>query len=127
MPRVPPLGFGRSVTTSLMSDAELHRLQLQLFGPRELEEADDHLVEPPDLVGDDVHVLRQIDGGRGPGAGARATGAGSRTAAELLLQQLEVDRHRVERVLHLVRDAGHQPAERGQLARVVQRRCTWLR
>ena len=41
---------------------------------------------------------------------------------ELLLEQLEVDGHRVERVLDLVRDAGHQPSERGELARVVQRR-----
>ena len=33
-----------------MSDGELHRLQLQLVGPRELQEADDDLVEPPDLA-----------------------------------------------------------------------------
>ena len=29
--------------------------------------------------------------------------------------------HRIQRVLHLVRHAGHQAAERGQLARIVQR------
>ena len=36
---------------------------------------------------------------------------------ELLLQQLEVNRHRVERVLHLVRDAGGEPADHGNAAR----------
>ena len=32
--------------TSLMSDDELHRLQLQLVRPRELQEPDHHLIEP---------------------------------------------------------------------------------
>ena len=41
---------------------------------------------------------------------------------ELLPQQLEVNHHRVQRILHLVRDAGRQPSERGQLARVANRR-----
>ena len=38
---------------------------------------------------------------------------------EFLLQQLEVDRHRIEGVLHLVRDAGREPAERGDAPREV--------
>ena len=41
---------------------------------------------------------------------------------DLRPQQLEVNHHRVQRVLHLVRDAGGQPAERDQLARVGERR-----
>ena len=41
---------------------------------------------------------------------------------QLLLQQLEVDGHRVQRVLHLVRDARRQPAERDELARVAAQR-----
>ena len=35
---------------------------------------------------------------------------GAGAGRELLLQQLEVNRHRVERVLHFVRDAGRQAA-----------------
>ena len=53
---------------------------------------------------------------------ASGTAIGSRHGRELLLEQLEVNRHRVQRILHFVRDARHQPTERGQLARVVQRR-----
>ena len=102
---------------------ELHRLQLQLVGPRELQEAVDDLVEAPDLARDDVRracVRSSVAPDRQPVP--PGTVIGSRTAAELLLQQLEVNRHRVQRVLHFVRHAGHQPAERGELARVVQRR-----
>ena len=56
---------------------------------------------------------------------AAATGSGCerrRRAADLRPQQLEVNHHRVERVLHLVRDAGRQPAERHELARIGERR-----
>ena len=80
-------------------------------------------------LADDVDVLRDIGAGGmpSPAAGARPVrrrdaAARDRLPRQLLLQQLEVNRHRVERVLHLVRDARHQPAERGELARVVQRR-----
>ena len=41
---------------------------------------------------------------------------------QLHLEQLEVDHRRVERVLDLVRDARREPAERGELARVAERR-----
>ena len=52
-------------------------------------------------------------------AGARRRQAGHRRPRrELLPQQLEVNHHRVQRVLHLVRDARREAAERGQLARV---------
>ena len=36
---------------------------------------------------------------------------------QLLLQQLEMNGHRVERILHLVRDAGGQPADHRDAAR----------
>ena len=74
-------------------------------------------------LADDVDVLRDVDGvpAARPWPRRPATQP-PRGCRQLLLQQLEMNGHRVERVLHLVRDAGHQPAERGQLARVVQRR-----
>ena len=81
---------------------------------------------------DDLHVLeraRHLGRGSvlagGARAGARRRGAGADRAGQreqLLLQQLEVDRHRVQRVLHLVRDARRQPPERHQLPRVVEHR-----
>ena len=40
--------------------------------------------------------------------------------AQLLLQQLEVNRHRVERVLHLVRDARGETSQRGHAPRQLQ-------
>ena len=43
-------------------------------------------------------------------------------ARDRLLHQLEVDGHRVQRVLDLVRDAGRQAAERRELVRVPERR-----
>ena len=67
-----------------------------------------------------LHVLAQIE--RLRAARRRRHGDRLGTAAELLLEELEVNRHRVERILHLVGDAGHQPPERRELARVVQRR-----
>ena len=82
---------------------ERDRLQLQVLGPRELQEALHDLVEPPHLRGDDRDVLERA--GR---------------VGELHLQQLEVDHRRVERILDLVRDAGRQPAERRELARVAR-------
>ena len=41
---------------------------------------------------------------------------------ELLPQQLEVNHHRVQRILHLAGDAGRQPSERRELPRIAQRR-----
>ena len=82
------------------------RLQLQILGADEPQESLHDFVEPADLRRDDREVLhreRQIGG------------------AELLLEQLEVDDRRVQRVLHFVRDAGRQPAERGELLRVAER------
>ena len=69
------------------------------------QEALHDLVEPAHLRRDDREVL--LRGG---------------LVGELHLQQLEVDHRRVERVLDLVRDAGREPAERGELARVAERR-----
>ena len=69
---------GRTIgTTSSSSGRERDRLQLQILGPRELQEPLDHFVEPPDLAGDDVDVLERlgaIDRRRGvaPTAAARA-------------------------------------------------------
>ena len=121
---------------SSSSVAHAHRLQPQVLGPRELEEALHHLVEPADLALDDFDVLERALGGRrqrrlagasdSPRPPAAATGLRLRrapaAAADLRPQQLEVDHHRVERILHLVRDAGGQPAERHQLARIGDRR-----
>ena len=42
--------------------------------------------------------------------------------ADLVLHELEVDDHRVQRVLDLVGDAGRQAAERRELVRVPERR-----
>ena len=105
---------------------ELDRLQLQLVGPRELQEAVD---APRRAAGSRCAMMSTclVTSGGARGRDPRrvrpapATGA-TQLTRELLLQQLEVNRHRVERVLHLVRDAGHQPPERRELARVVQRR-----
>ena len=55
-------------------------------------------------------------------AGARHPRRGLGPRRQLALQQLEVNRHRIQRVLHLVGDAGGEPAERRELARVPDRR-----
>ncbi len=44
----------------------------------------------------------------------------ARQRRQLLLQQLEVNRHRVQRVLHLVRHAGREAPQGHQLARVIE-------
>ena len=46
--------------TSSNSGRQHDRLQLQIFGPRELQEALHHLVEPSDLAGDDIDVLNRL-------------------------------------------------------------------
>ena len=73
--------------------------------------------------------LRRADAASPAMAPRRCTGAGARERRhvrrahqELLSQQLEVNHHRVQRVLDLVRDAGRQPSERRELARVPHRR-----
>ena len=63
----------------------------------------------------------------GPFSPVALYGALERGARELLSQQLEVDHHRVERILDLVRDAGREPAECGQLARYRSVDCTSAR
>ena len=60
-----------------------------------------------------------IGGALAPRTGGHGEGG---APSELLSQQLEMDGHRVERVLDLMRDAGQQPVERRQLARVTQHR-----
>ena len=47
--------------------------------------------------------------------------SGRSRRAELLLEQFEMNHRGIQRVLHLVRDAGRQPAERRQLLRVADR------
>ena len=76
------------------------RAELRFVGPHELQEALDALVEPADFLLDDLDVLRR----RLP-------------RRQLLLQQLEMNGHRIQRVLHLVRDAGGQPADHRNAAR----------
>ena len=44
-----------------MTFAETNRLELELFGPRELEEPGDDLVEPFDFARNDVHVLGEVE------------------------------------------------------------------
>ena len=41
---------------------DAHRLEPQVFGPRELQEPLHHLVEPPDFALDDLDVLQRIVG-----------------------------------------------------------------
>ena len=48
--------------SSSTSGANRHRLQLQIFGPRELQEALHDFVEPPDLRRDDRDVLQRRRG-----------------------------------------------------------------
>ena len=63
---------GRTIgTTSSSSAAERDRLQLEILGPRELQEPLHDLVEPADLVGDDVDVLERRRRSTGDGAAAR--------------------------------------------------------
>jgi hypothetical protein len=49
------------------------RLQLEILGARELQEPLQHLIEPPDLVGDDVDMFQ----GRGRRLGGNSRDAGS--------------------------------------------------
>ena len=103
------------------------RLELQIFGPREFQKPLHHLVQTTDGALDHFDVLERALDSRiwrvfrrcesEPDAGGhwlrrRRQGA----TPDLGAQQLEVNHHRVERVLHLVRDAGGQPPERNQLA-----------
>ena len=77
-----------------------HGAELRFVGAHEFQEALDALVKAANLLLDDLDVLR----GRLP-------------RRQLLLQQLEMNRHRIERVLHLVRDAGGEPADHRDAAR----------
>ena len=82
--------------------------------------------EALDLLADDIDVPRRIGTGRLEigGERSRAGPRGHRLQGprQLAFQQLQMDRHRIEGVLHLVRDARHQAAERRELAGVVERR-----
>ena len=71
--------FASGSTTGRISSnsaAHPHRLQPQIFGPRELQEALHHLVEPPDLALDDLDVLE-----RALGRGAASPAPRSRARA----------------------------------------------
>src|SRR5581483_7930275 len=70
----------------------------------ESQEPLDDPVQPVDLARDDVQVLRDRTRRRAP-AGLREAGA----------EELEVDAHGVEGVLHLVCDPGREAPESGQL------------
>ena len=107
-----------------------HGLKPEVLRSGELQESLDDLIQPADFALDDFDVLeRSLDGRRergrtrGPKA-ERPTGRshrfglkrGGNAAANLRSQQLEVNHHRVQRILHLVRDACRQTAERHELA-----------
>ena len=66
------------------------------FGPRELEEPGDDLVEPFDFARNDVHVLGEVER-LARSAARRRDDDRFLDRSELLLQQLEVNGHRVER------------------------------
>ena len=83
----------------------VRRTQLEVLRPDEAEKPLDDVVQPPDFAGDHLDVL------------VRAFRVGD--AEQMLPHQLEMDRHRVQRILHFVRQARHQPAERAELARIV--------
>src|SRR5262245_30025536 len=92
---------------------QAHRLQLQIFGPGELQEALNDLVEPPDFIGYDVDMFEcggaiyRSHGGQLTGsAPGRDEARRSATSDEYLTEQLKVNHHRVQRVLHLVGDTG---------------------
>ena len=70
-----------------------------------------------------LRPLRQAGCGETEPAGGHGRGLGprSRHPCELGPQQLEVNHHRVERILHLVREAGREAAERHELARGLSR------
>ena len=102
-----PLRLGRHEPRHLGEQrAHVDRRQIELLGSHELEEALDDPIEPLDLVGDHVQVLarRRV------------------RAAEARLQELEVDAHRVQGVLDLVRHAGGEPPERRELLRIGHQR-----
>ena len=67
--------------------------ELQILGTDKPQEALHHFVEPPHLRRDDCDVI--VDGGRL-----------ARRRCELLLQQLEVNDGRIQRVLDFVCNAG---------------------
>src|SRR6266571_3140808 len=102
-----PETAGRSATMSstIFVPERSHgdRADVELLRAHELQEALHDPVETLDLVRDHVEVV--LDAGLGPGGEPR-------------LHELEMDAHRVERVLHLVRHPRGEAAERRQLLRV---------
>ena len=89
---------------------KLHGPELELLGPDELEKALHHLVQPPHLRADDRDVFEQ------------RRSIVRLLVGEQLLEQLEPNHRRMQRVLDLVRQPGRQPAERRHPARIAQRR-----
>ena len=58
-----PIGLGLHDGYDFVDERdERHRLQLQILGTRELQKPLHHLVEPPNLVGDHIHVLQRLHG-----------------------------------------------------------------
>ncbi len=112
----------------------LYRLESQIFGSCEFQEALNDLIQPADFTFDDRDVLqrtldRRRQRSRTPGAkpehsARRGNGfrlSGNLRRANLRPQQLEVNHHRVERILYFVGNAGGQPPECDQLPRVGKR------
>ena len=102
-----------------MSDFHVHRLKLQLLGADESDEPGDDLVEALDLGGNHVDVLAgAVEFRRRILASFEAEHGADRCARVPLLPQqvlpdeLEMNRHRVQRIPDFVRHAGHQPPER---------------
>ena len=106
-----PGGLGRAHPRHVRQDrVDVDRRQPEVLRTHEPEEALDHAVQSLDLVRDDVDVLGDLRRWRLCGLG------------EARAKELEVDPHRVERVLDLVSHARRETAQRRQLLRVAQER-----